>query len=375
MYHADHTLCTDGKDMHLFPSLKDRQLGSGHKTTGDELELAVRIFLLGFGRNDEDDKFLQERYETDEDTGVENVERRVEGSQNRVQFIRRDVRRYTRREVHAPYFAYPAYKPSEDAEHPDDAEEVEDQVRHGGTACLYRRGERHDIRRDGRTDILTQDERDTHVYRQHVRRAERHGDRHDGRRGLHGESKNTSHQQVQEIRAVAPTGRGDKEIAHGFHLIKVHLRGVDLQGRQAQEQEGQPHEEVTKVRILLRINECDGQDNRSINHQSQVERAATEYHNPCREGRSDIRTHDDGDRLRQRENTRRDEADRHDRRGRRGLHGCRDKGTGENARETIGRRRSKHITQFATCHLLQAFRHHFQSVHQHRDGPDKRDNL
>ena len=233
MYHTDHTLCAQRKDMYFLPSLKDRQLGSRHKATGDKLELTVRIFLFGFGRDDEHHQFLQPRDESDKDTGVEDVKRGVEGSEYRVQLIRRDVRRHTRGEVYAPYPTYAAYKPTEHAEHPYHAEEVEYQVGHSRTACLYRSREGHDIRGDGCTDVLAEDERDTHVYRQHVRRAECHGDGHNRRRGLYGKGQNTADEQVQEITAVAPTGGSQEEIPNGLHLVEMHLRRVDLQGREA----------------------------------------------------------------------------------------------------------------------------------------------
>ena len=102
MHHANHTLRTDSEHMHLFPCLQDRELGRRHKTTGDELELAVRIFLFRLGRDDPHHQFLQEFDEADEDTGVQHVERSVESSQNRIEFVRRNIARNTRFELYAP---------------------------------------------------------------------------------------------------------------------------------------------------------------------------------------------------------------------------------------------------------------------------------
>ena len=375
MDHTDHTLGTHGKDMHLFPCLQDRELGCGHETTGDEAELAVRIALLGLGRQNPYNKFLQQRDETDEDTGIEDVKRRMESSEDRIQLIRRDIGRCTGHEIHAPQIAHFADEKTEDTEYPDHAEEVEDKVRQGGTSGLHRRGERYNIRGDGRTDILTQDEGYTHINRQHMGRTEGHGDGHDRRRGLHGKREYTADEQVQEIRTVAPTGRSDKEITNRLHLIEVHLGGVDLERSKTQEQEAQTHEKITEVGIFLGVDKRDGHHDRRIDDEAKVERSATKHHNPCGESCTDVSTHDDGDSLRQGENARGYETDGHDGGCSRRLHGSRDEGTGEHPREAIGSSRTEDITERTTGHLLQAFGHHFQSVHQHRDGTDKRDNL
>ena len=190
MYHAHHTLCTHGKDVYLFPCLQDRQLGRGHQTTGDEPQLTVRIFLFRLGRNDENHQFLQPLDEPDQDTGVDDVERRVERSQDGAQFDR--IHAVGTIQIHTPPTTYHRHKRTEDTEHPDHTEQVENQVCHSRTSRLYRCRHGYYIGGDGRTDVLTEHQRDTHIYRQHTYRAQRHRNSHDGGRRLHSKGQHTA---------------------------------------------------------------------------------------------------------------------------------------------------------------------------------------
>ena len=155
----------------------------------------------------------------------------------------------------------------------------------------------------------------------------------------------------------------------------MHVGGVDLQCCQTKQHERQTDKEIAEVGVLLGVDKRYSQYDSGINDQAEVERSAAEHHDPCRERRTDVGTHDDRDSLRQRENTRRDEADGHDRCSRGRLDRRGDESTGEHAGETVGSHRSKHVGQLATCHLLQAFTHYLHSVHQHCHGTDECDNL
>ena len=155
----------------------------------------------------------------------------------------------------------------------------------------------------------------------------------------------------------------------------MHVGGIDFQGRQTKQHERQTNEEIAEVGVLLGVDKRYSQYDSGIHNQAEVERSAAEHHDPCREGRTDVGTHDDRDSLRQRENTRRDETDGHDRCSRGRLNRRSNERTGEHARETVGSHRAKHVGQLATCHLLQAFTHHLHSVHQHRYGTDECNNL
>ena len=108
--------------MNLFPCLQNRQFGRRHQTTGDEPQLAVRIFLFRLGRDYPYNEFLEPFDKADQDTGVDHVERGVERSQDCIQLVRRNVRRNTRFKIYAPKFTYLSHEQTEYAEHPDHTE-------------------------------------------------------------------------------------------------------------------------------------------------------------------------------------------------------------------------------------------------------------
>ena len=128
---------------------------------------------------------------------------------------------------------------------------------------------------------------------------ERHGNGHDSCGRLYGEGQDTTYEQIEEIAAVAPRGGSNEEIANRCHLVKVHLSSVNLQSSQTEQHERETHEEIAQVSISLGVDECHRQYDGRIYHQPHIEATATEDHDPCGEGRSDVGTHDDGYCLRQ----------------------------------------------------------------------------
>ena len=95
-------------------------------------------------------------------------------------------------------------------------------------------------------------------------------------------------------------------------MAKVHLSSRHAQCAQTKNEKGQTEEEVTDITILLQIDEHDTQEECRIDHIGNVERH-TCRHNPGRQRRTDVGTHDNRNGLRQREQSRIHKRDGHHR--------------------------------------------------------------
>ena len=93
-------------------------------------------------------------------------------------------------------------EPREDAEHPDDSEDIENGMGHGrplGRGISHRSS---DIGRDGGTDIFSQNHCGSQFERYHAGRDEKHDDRHRGGRRLETDGKHRSDKQEEQYRQV-----------------------------------------------------------------------------------------------------------------------------------------------------------------------------
>ena len=201
-----------------------------------------------------------------------------------------------------------------DAQHPNDSEEVEDEVRTGCPLGLRVGAHGHYIGRDGGAHVLSHDKRDAQIDVEHARAAERHGDGHDGRRTLHSTGEQSAYDQEEQITAEAPSAHALQEGLDVHVLVEMHVGGIHLEGGETKKHKGESHQKLSHVHILLGINQGNGCDDACIYHHTHVETAA-QNHNPRRGGGAYIGAHDDGNGLRQREESRADETHGHDRGG------------------------------------------------------------
>ena len=87
-----------------------------------------------------------------------------------------------------------------------------------------------------------------------------------------------------------------EERQHSLVSTNVHVDTRLTQGAQSQEHEGNTEEEVTHHSVTLAIDEDDGDEESGIDEVGDVERE-TCRHDPRRECRTDVGTHDDGNGL------------------------------------------------------------------------------
>ena len=135
---TEHTLDALGKQVDFLACLEQRQLGCAEHTGGDVAQTGV---LVVFPALDEPaDDALQLGYEPNEDKDVAEVEAGVEGAEGVVDHraVASDVGlcRGDVEGVETDQRADHVDERTEDAEHPHDAEDVEDEVGEGSAAGL-----------------------------------------------------------------------------------------------------------------------------------------------------------------------------------------------------------------------------------------------
>ena len=106
---------------------------------------------------------------------------------------------------------------------------------------------------------------------------------------------------------------GSEEIEHRLIMPQVHLCTCEPQRSESQQQQSQTEEEVADVTVTLHVNKDNAQEEAYIRHNADVERH-TCRHDPGRQRRSDVGTHDDRDGLCQRQQAGVDKRNRHHRR-------------------------------------------------------------
>ena len=199
---------------------------------------------------------------------------------------------------------------------------------------------------------------------EHARGAERHGDGHDGRRRLHAERQDGAHEQEEQRRPDARVVEVGEEGVHGLGILAFHGRlARGFQRAQTQEEEGHAEEEVADDAVLLHVDEDDAEEEHGIDVVRNVERKS-QRHDPGRDGRPDVGTHDDRDGLHQREQARVDKRHGHQRGGRRRLDGCGYEHTGEHTGEAVGGHSPENMAQLRAGHLLKGVAHRLHTKHE-----------
>ena len=91
----------------------------------------------------------------------------------------------------------------------------------------------------------------------------------------------------------------------------------------------------------------------------------TQRDNPCGHRGTDVRTHDDTDRLTQGHETRADETDNHDRGRTRTLDDAGNQGSDQHSFQPIGSQHPQEVLHFVADRLLCSFRHDMHAVEEH----------
>ena len=294
-HHAEHTLDALGERLYLLGSLQHRQLRGLHDARLYEVQTEFVLVFVGLRLDDLADELLQVLDRSDEDERVRDIERRMEGGQHEAQLggVGGKAGGGLR---HIDIVAYPAAdhvdERMEDAQHPDDAEDVEHHVRHRRPPGLRVGSQCSEVRRDRRTDVLAQHQCDALVNRQHAGGTENHRDGHDGGRTLHAHCQNTADEQEHYRREETSGVELAEEVEHSLVVCQVHVDARLAQCSQSEEHERDAEEEVADELAFLGVDQ-DYADKEGRPHKvGDVEREAGR-HDPCRQCRADVGTHDD----------------------------------------------------------------------------------
>ena len=142
---------------------------------------------------------------------------------------------------------------------------------------------------------------------------------------------------------------------------EVHFLARIVQSSEGEEHESDTKDEVAYVAVLLSIDEEQANEECRPDEVGDVERESRR-HNPCRQCRSDVGTHDDRYSLHKREESGVDERDGHHRGCRRRLHRYRGEHSGEHAGYSVCRHLAQDMAQLRTRHLLEGLTHDFHTV-------------
>ena len=176
-------------------------------------------------------------------------------------------------------------------EHPDDAEHIEQQVRHSRPPRLCIGIEGGQVGRDGSTDVLAHDQGDTLEDGDGARGAQHHRNGHQGRGTLYDGGKDRADEQEQQDRAVIRLERR-KEIHDGRLARQVHVNARLLEHSQRKQQERQSEQEITHIPVLPQLDQQDADQERRPHHIGDIERE-TRRHDPGAHRRADVRAHND----------------------------------------------------------------------------------
>ena len=277
---------------------------------------------------------------------------------------------------HRHVIAYPSAhhvdKRAEDEQNPDDAKHVEEHVRQGRPSCLGIGRHCRQVRRHGGTDILTHHQGNTLIDRQCATRTEYHRDGHHRCRRLYAERQDTTqHQKYQGRQERIGVERG-KEVQHGLILTQMHVLSRLAQDGQCEHQESNAKQEVADIAVLLLVDEDNTNEEGRIRQTTDVERH-TCRHNPCRQRRTDVGTHNDRDGLSQRQQSSIHKRDGHHRRSGRGLYRSRHQRTSQHTGKTVGGHSSQDVSQLWTRHFLECLTHGLHAEHQQSQRAQKRE--
>ena len=200
-YHTEHTLNALCKRLNLLLCLKHRELRSFHDGCATDVAQAEIVLVLLHRRLDDvANEAFHLRNEPYQNRRVAHVEGSMESGKHHREACGVDV---VGMRVDTHKSANHIDERIEYAEHPDNTEHIERQVRQGCTTSLRVGTHGGDVRSDGSAYILTQHKRDTHINRQHAARTQHHGDGHKSRRRLHTESQHRANEQEREYCEIA----------------------------------------------------------------------------------------------------------------------------------------------------------------------------
>ena len=243
----------------------------------------------------------------------------------------------------------------------DRTETVEQQVNDRGAAGVGICADGRKQRRDAGADVGADDDVIHAVARaadEHAARRKHDDDTRDRRRGLHDPRGDNADEKEQE--RVVDDGERVFDRVHDLGMqIGVHRAGHD---RKSHENKAKPREDIADDFHAFALAEHrhehadDGQNEQERRNIETAERG-----DPRRDGRADVRAHDDGGRLKERHDSGVDETDDHDGRGGRALN---DDGGGSadaDARNTVVRRLVEHRAEFSVRQAGHALRHHLHT--------------
>ena len=327
--HIFEAIVANLAEMHKFGAgLVERKLGGAERTALDILE-PEDLLLARRGRDHPCHDLLDHRDEPDEDQGVDDVEQGVE----RGHAVRKGGHKglpclpVSRGEVgdggvgeaeELHHRAHHLQERVEDAEHPAHAEQVEKHMRPCRPLCRDVRYRSRDVGGDGRSDVLAEDHRGGHFEGDVAICHQHHGDGHGGRRGLEHEGHEGARDHEYEDGTYAVARQVGQEDAHGV-VVQQHGRGL-AQGAEAQEEEGEAHDELAEIVVVLPLR-CDqeiAQEHERHGDGPEAERPSPEREgeDPGRDRGADVGAHDDADGVGKRQESGVDEAHQHERGGR-----------------------------------------------------------
>ena len=200
-YHSEHALDALCKRLNLLLCLEHREFRSLHDSCATDVAQAEIVLVLLRRRLDNVAyEALHLRNEPYQHRCVAHVEGSMECSKHYREACGVDV---VGMRVDSHKFANHVDERIEYAEHPDNTEHIERQVRQGCTTSLRVGTHSGDVRSDGSAYILTQHKRDTHINRQHATRTQHHSDGHKGCRRLHTECQHRANEQEREYCKIA----------------------------------------------------------------------------------------------------------------------------------------------------------------------------
>ena len=163
-------------------------------------------------------------------------------------------------------------------------------------------------------DVLTEHQGYAQIDGEHPRGTEQDGDGHHGCRRLHHTRDGGANGEESQDCPVAARVEGGEEVHDAFVVSQVHLLAGGAEHHEREKHERDAEEEVANVAVLLLIDEHDAQEKSGEYEVRQVDVVA-ERHDPCRQRRTDVGTHDDGDGLSEGQQSGVDKRNGHHRRG------------------------------------------------------------
>ena len=335
LHHAEHALYALAEAGDFLLCLKHAQLGRFHDASLNEAQAEVLLIAVFLGGENEAYEAFELWYETDEQGRVGHVESCVESRQHDGE----DGGALCHTDggvggVVAHNGTNHVHERIEQAHDPCDADDVEKEVGEGSTARLRVSSQCGEIGCGRRTDVLTHDEGYTQIDGQDACGAEQDGDGHDGCRALHEAGDDRTDEEEEDDGPATIGVEGTEEVDGVGVVLKVEVGARCAQQDKGEEEKSDAEEEVANVAESLGIDEDDAHEESREHGHGEVHVVA-QGHDPRRERRTDVSTHDDGDGLCQREKSGIDEGHSHHRGGRGGLHGAGDKRTCEHTRQAV----------------------------------------